>query len=434
MTDQRHLRTKKMHPSNPKYQFHLEGLEDDCRTAYNEWVQKKENPSTRYNLFISMESLCYAVAQLTDIPTDHVNRDDVAYEMAVWMLERIIRGDFIPVGTDENKRFPWQVYVRRCIPGFIPYPGKDGGGKVQDFIHVYWENLVENGDDDTEENLLQVPDSEDNQPDIIISKRYVRKKIIQALRLFYSEKELKRLYYMYCALCMHKDGRYPSRDESIPSDLREFAITVLVVAKRIAQQTNTNYSPPVKPEQLAEAIQSAIRSTMFLSAITERSSLFPQELVMSLDIDSLFRLCECAGGKTIRIPTPRELNSVVQAASTAAEMLTTGYDREETSVFNQVPGVLPGSATISLTPLISKIIEHHNIFGGQHTQQSNTMHTILLQSIQGLDKLIDRIISTGVPDNQVLYAYSEMSYTIMSILKILGQHVRVTHDKDNPPD
>lgn len=430
----RYQKTKKMHPSNPLYQYHLEGLEDDCRAAYQEWTTKKESKDARYNLFITLENICFAVAQLTDIPTNHVNRADIAYEMSLWMFERILSGEFIPVGTAENKRFPWQVYIRRCIPGFIPYPNKENGGRVKDFIRVSWENFTERIEEEEEDPLTKIPGSSEDIPELIVTKKYMRKKIVEALRLYYTEKEIRRLFHMFCALCEATD-RYPARDPNTPSDLREFAITVLAVAKRIAKSTNINYTPPTSPENLTQAIQSAIRSTMFLAAVTERSSHFPRELVMSLDMDSLFRLCQCAGGKTIRIPTDRELNSVIQASSTAAEMLTTGYQREETTTFSQQPGELPGAAGISLTPLITKIIQHHSIFGDTQSERSNTMHDILLQSVQGLDKLIDRIISTGVQNNQVLYAYSELSYTVMNILKILGQHARMRNDsEDQPPE
>ena len=333
-------------------------------------------------------------------------------------VTRILKGEFYPIGTQENKRFPWQDYLRRCILGFIPYP--DNETKSCDFISVYWENFTENLEKE-EDSLYNVVANIDHSPELIVSRNSLRKKIVKGLSLYYTKEELNRLYYAFCSISS-MNSSYPSTDTKVPEDLREFALTVLVVAKKIAADINIPYVPPPTPSQLQEAIQSALRSTMFLTAVMDRDSKVPYEFVQCLDMDSLFRVVQAMGGRTIRIPTEKELNSYVQASRIAAEMLTTGYKREETTeFFNSKSGRLSSSAMIPFGPLVNKIIHHHHVFGSLSSKPAQTMNEMLNSMVTSLNQLLDRIASS-IPQNQVLYAYSVLSSTVHNTLRVLGEH------------
>lgn len=422
-----------LHPQNPTYKYYLEQLEDDCRKSYAEWVKDKRSSNLRYELFLSIEDLSFAVAQLTNIPKEHVNRRELAYELAIYIFERIINERLIPIGTQDNKRFPWQNYLRRSIKGFIPYIGKDANASTQsDFMSVYWENFVDAASAD-EDQELAAPGRDEHQPDLIIEKKYLQKQIVKGLHLFYTKKQINRLYYMFCSIMSYegKNRKYPSRDPNMPQDLQEFALTVIIVAKRIVQSISIPAVKKASPESICESVSTAIRSTLFLAAVIERDPQFPRELVMCLDMDSLVRLCQSSGGKTIRIPTDRELHSLVQAASTAAEMLTTGYDKEETTMFSQFDqNHLPASPTVPLTPLINLLLQHHNIFQGTQSKATEPMKDILISSVESLDTLLDKLVSELKPE-QYLTAYSALSTTVMNILKVLGQSVRNPDDKQD---
>ena len=410
---------KQYHPSNPLHRYNLPRLEDDCRESYRIWSEKKEVDIATYNMYMSIKNLCFAVAQLTSIPRQHVNRKEVSDNEAVYILGLILRGKLVPVGTWENKRFPWKNYVMKTIRYFIPYPGKDTG-HAEDYLNVRWENFTR--DREVWDTNTDIRDDKAD-PELIVSRKYLRRKIIEGLRLYYPEDQLKRHFHLFCSLCTCMK-EYPAHNPNVPYDMQIFSIRVLAIAGRVVEQINPRFIRPSTPTHLTEAVQSALGSSMFMSAVLEDSVDFPKELFMCLDYDSLYRLCQCAGDKIIKIPSSKKLHSVVQAVRTAVEMLTTGWKREDTDSAIHQPCHLPGRSAISMNPLITKLLQHYSIFGKAPTEGSKTMHSILTKQIQGLDALIQRILTNSVQDSQVVHAYSELNYTLMNILKVLAQYNR----------
>jgi len=412
----------KKHPSNPLYKYHFQDLEERCREAYEIWKIKKECKSAGYNVFIAMENLCFASLQVSK-PLHHVNKAEIATQTAIHLYKRLLAGEFIPEGFHENKIFPWNKYIKRTLLGYIPYPGKNTGG-VADFLTVDWGAFSEIDDNDT------TPSCPDTSSELIITKKYLRKKIVEGLLLFYKETDLKQYYYSFLSLSKLMD-KYPCRNPEIPEYFRKLSVTLLAVAMIVAEDTNIRPVHPPPPKLLSKAIQSAIGSAMFLAAISEENSPVRRELIMALDLSSLSRLSNMIGGQYVYVPTPEELNSVVIVSSTIGEMAATGYDREETEVYNRKKGDLRGSAKVSVNPYITKVIQHHSIFGHVKTESSQAMHDILVQSIRGIENLVDRMTTMEIKSSQVIYAQSELMYTLTNILRMMGKYGVKDGDKIN---
>jgi hypothetical protein len=401
-----------------QYRFDMWELEDACIKGYAEWKEDKDNDDIRVAMFESFRKIAYAVTSLGNYSKLGLNYDEVAYEYALYLYDRIAFRGFRPEPKETNpdeQRFPWNKYVTLNIKGIIYAKAAENS----------WQDMV--GDF---ESLLEAHRSDDpelvnaSQPDSGLDKYYFSKMLFQQMRMLYTESEMLRLFPFSIDL-MNTFMNFKVRD-NLPTDIKSFCINLYSVAKRICRDNNLSYTFNPKMKDFKSAFESALRSSIFMSLVSE-GSIIDKELVISLDIDSLQRIVQICGGKTIKIPTQSQLDSMMGATTAIAQNIISGKPISE-SVYQSKHDLelsFPFNAHLQL--VISKMMEAYDIkMKDNHTQP---MITLLTSSICTLQKMFDTLASQTdkVSASDLMKSYLDLSTTFTTMTDSL---IRVSQERD----
>jgi hypothetical protein len=139
---------------------------------------------------------------------------------------------------------------------------------------------------------------------------------------------------------------------------------------------------------------------------------FPREFLLALDIDSLYRLVQIAGGKRLKIPTPRDLNTLIGAVVSVSKMVMEGKDLRESVNTSKKDFDLVFSHEVNIHNFVGKIINSMDLFG--EDAETEPMISMLVLSIKSLERLMNQFIEKmdkADPDT-VLKSYEYLSNTL----------------------
>ncbi len=409
-------------PKAPKeYKFDLTKLESDLDNAYKAF-KKLEDENTRTVLFTAIRDLAFAILTVGTFPKkSSINLEDTAYNYGIYLFGRLVTGTFTPETSPKYiDRMPWQAYIDVNLNHII-FSKKDDMES--------WIDLVEDL-----EFLVDTTRSDDT-PDQseLYSQRMVKDSVSRdlqsALQIHFTDQEIERLLPLSVDL-IFSNPKYFINDK-MPKDIKDFSLVLIALAKRIATKNNMDDSTRVKKTELVKMLSSSVRSTVFLSSVVN-SNFFPKELLLSLDTDSLFRLCQISGGKRIRIPTQRELNTLVGAVVTVSKMVLDGKNFKESVNESKKEFDLVFSHQINTETFVAKVVKSISTFG--EDEKTDPLISIIVMSIKSLEKLFDKVLEkseTADPET-VLKTYEVLSKSLSSFTHIMNELSKNIHKSKNP--
>lgn len=404
-----------------EYKFNLIQLESDLDGAYKAF-KKFESEETRTLLFTTIRDLAFAILTVGSYPKkSSINIKDTAYEYGIYLFGRLATGSFTPETSPKYiDKMPWQAYIDINLNHII-FSKKDN--------NEAWIDLVE----DLE--FLVDATRTDDTPDQseLYSQRMVKDSVSRdlqaALQIHFSDQEIERLLPLSVDL-IFSNPKYFINDK-MPKDIKDFSLVLIALAKRIATKNNLDDSTRIKKTELTKMLSSSVRSTVFLSSVVN-SNFFPKELLLSLDTDSLFRLCQISGGKRIRIPTQRELNTLVGAVVTVSKMVIEGKNFKESVNESKKEFDLVFSHQINTETFVAKVIKSISTFG--EDEKTDPLISIIVMSIKSLEKLFDKVLekSENADPETVLRTYEVLSKSLSSFTHIMNELSKNINKSKNP--
>lgn len=398
--------------------FNFCELEEDLDKSYENYV-KLDNEKSRTEVFLAIRKMAFAVLSVgkhwLKYDLDHEN---TSYEYASYLFERIILGTFIPKG---RTKFPWQHYIRMNLRHIVITKRTDNN----------WHELV----DDVQYLIDEYSDvrtyTEEENPHVRVTRKNLAFKLYNSIRMFYTVEEMKRLYPIAVEYIDRDFGSYKNRN--LPNDIKEFACIMIALSKRVVMNDNINMTKVNFRGDFKKVLSSSVRSSVFLSTIVN-SDFFPKELLLSLDLESLYRIVYILGGETIRIPTQRELDTLLGAVVTVSKAMMEGKDPFSIVGESKHDYDLVFSRHISIQSYVSKILESYDLF--KEDSSSEPLVNILLKSIKSIETLFGEITKNSdyASPEMLLKSYGEMS---SSFTKFTDSLVKVStilkEDKKESP-
>ena len=202
-----------------------------------------------------------------------VNVDDVAEEYAVYLTSRLWAGNLPEIKS-------WYSYIYYNIRWILHH-------NSQELYPV--EQLVD----------FILHDKEDHpKHDFLFKDSFVT-----LVKFFYTEKEIQRLAPLAASL-LRSRGRWVLEDK-LPEDVGRFIRICLVAARRLITEEAEEID--IDPEAIPPVL---FKSSFILAGLTSKY----RELCLALPYPYLVQLSILAGGKKLKIPTLRELDTLVTAS------------------------------------------------------------------------------------------------------------------------
>lgn len=388
--------------NKPKHKYNLRELEDKISESYAGF-EKEDNQRSRTQLYLTIKNLAYAVLEVGR--WNSIDYEEVSYEYAVYLFERIALGKFKPRGY-ENSRFPWQHYIRKNIRHIIM--------AVSGSNHS-WYDLVEDLERFVDEGNAEFV--EEGAAENHIGKDVLATKLFRSLTLFYDISEIRRLLAISVDLLSDK-SRYTIRDD-MPPDVKEFSMVLVAMAKRIASDSGIKRDGDIPKSDLLRVLSSSVRSTVFLSTIVN-CSFFPKELLLALDIDSLYRLVQVMEGRSVRVPTLREMDTIIGSVIAISNAISEGGSVDEVLKESKEKYGLVFSNHVNMRNFISKSIETYDIFGDMK-KPSEPIIKMLLLTVNSLEVLFSKLNKSmdDTTSSDLLDSYKVLSESFNAFTKNL---------------
>jgi hypothetical protein len=385
----------------PKYDF-IE-MERTVSQAYSRF-KSGGGSASRHDLFVSIKDLAYAILMVGDWNKYGVDYEKVSYEYGLYMFERIVTSTFSP-----SDSFPWTEYIRKSIIYGVKAVKND----------ELWFDFVEKFKTEDFSDALKeiVADEEIPDSDYVIDQGRLGERIHSGLRMFYTQKEINRLYPLVSDLLFSNKDTPVSND--LPLDIQDFMKVLICVGKRLDDTEDIKFSlTDLSVETLKKAINVSVRSTLFLAA-SVKLDYFPRDLLLALDIHSLYRLLSIRGGTSIKLPPLKHLERLIGAVVITSYMLLEGksYDEAVKSAKEELDFDL---GTGSVRKMVSRIIEAYNLF--ENKKESDSLLDIMISALNVMKNLANKIpelVDQGASPDNVLRLYKEMSSSLNNLTNSL---------------
>jgi len=411
--------------------FNLQLLESSALSAYQEMVENP-NEDTKSRLFSGIRDLAYAILSVGyKYRKLEMNKTMLAHEYGVHMYIKIVSGKLDLSGHVD--KFPLQKYIDLNLQRVIDDVSKNESVDPRNIdIRYLTESFDSDGDsgDDSDEVIIKGNQSVGNvfidynvqlangdlkdRVELSLHKSAISGHIFRGLRIFYDLPTIKRL--LPIVLNGIDDGG--NLTISLDDEAKKFWMTLISVSKRISTDHNikvSNYSK--HQDDFSGMFKSAIRSTMFLSMIAN-SDKFRTELLLSLDLDSLYRLATISGGKRIRVPTVAELDRLIAVATTLSNMVTENkpYKTSYLQMKKELDIVLNPDF---VDPFLFKLKESFDVFG--ETKKSEPLLNVLSTVIDSMESLSKRIEHSlgSIESTELIEKYLELSNSFSSSFESL---------------
>ena len=381
------------------YKFNLTDLEKKALLSYSTW---KENNSeeTRTKLFLAIKNLAFAILSVGRWKKENIDHELAAYEYGVYFLTRILNG--FKLESPDGRKFALQAYIRLNI-NHVVFTNLDD--LVNDVVGDI--EYICKGD------ILDSFISEEITVDDKLDEFFLSKKVYKSLGIFYSKEEVDRLLPLSLDIYFNNQEFYNTK---APKDVINFLNVLIALAKRIVRKFNINKKVDIPKDSVKNILSSTIKSSVFLAAVVN-SDFFSKELLLALDLDSLYRLIDLQGGKTIRIPTQRELDTLVGTILSSSKVILEGKDLTSSIAESKKDLGLVFTRRIHMKKFISQAIDVYNLIGKDET--SDPLINMVTISIKTLDSLLGKVVNDMESKENILDQYIELSKLINNFTKSL---------------
>lgn len=333
--------------------------------------------------------------------------DKISYEYALYLFERVITGSFKP---QYEGRLPWGSYIAQSIKHVInKQKNEENWGVVAEDMQIILDSGVDISVND-------YSNSSKNELERITSRNFLSSKLLESLRIFYTEDEIKRLYPL--SMDILSSSTSSSLDylvsRSAPDDVQDFLAVLISLSKRLVSIHNIVQGSEVSLSKMKKAIDASVRSTVFLSSVVN-SDFFSRDLLLALDIDSLYRLIYIAGGKEIRIPTLCELDSLLGAVRAVSGVILGDEEAKKTLNKSRRDFELVFSKKINMDSFISSMLQSFDLF--REEEGSSALLNLVLVGMKSLERVSTQLadkLDKNSPENLLSY-FKELSTSIDSI-------------------
>lgn len=350
--------------------YNLPQLEDDLQASYDSFVIEK-NQTTQTNLYLDINKLAFAILSVSKSFKHLQNHENIAYEYSLYLFERILLKKFMPKSYNGD-RFPWQLYMSKNIK-HVAYNIRD------DF---FWRDQIKDmeflvGDEQSMCNFQKTKASVDNNNHLSLAN--FSDKLLKSLNIFYKIDEINRLLPLCSELILNKNKSILNNKDT-PKDIKDFSTILLALTKRLSHNEEINLS-----RSKSKIFTSSLRSSIFLSAISN-AKIFPKELFLSLDVDSLYRLAHLCGGKLIKIPTEKDLNTLLGAVVSVSKIIQEGKKIKRSVFESKNEFNLMFSKGINLESFMSNIMKSMDIF--KEDQKTDPLILVVLNSLKNINYVL----------------------------------------------
>ena len=383
------------------YKFNLTDLEEKALNSYSLW-KEDNSEETRTKLFLGIKNLAFAILSVGRWKKENIDHDLAAYEYGVYLLTRILNG--FKLESPEGRKFALQAYMRLNL-NHVVFTNLDD--LVNDVIGDIEYVLKKSGD------VLDSLISEEVTLDSKLDEFFLSKKVYKSLGIFYSTEEVDRLLPLSLDIYFNNQEFYNTK---APKEIIEFLKVLIALAKRIVRTFGVDKKVDLPKESVKNILSSTIKSSVFLAAVVN-SDFFSKELLLALDIDSLYRLIDLQGGKTIRIPTQRELDTLVGTILSSSKVILEGKDLTSSIAESKKDLDLVFTRRVHLKKFVSQAIDVYNLIGKDET--SDPLINMVTISIKTLDSLLGKVVNDMESKEIILDQYVELSKLINTFTKSL---------------
>lgn len=343
----------------------------------------------------------------------------IATEFAFTQLNRVLDGTFKPEPRVKGTLFPADKYFSLTLqrPANQHFT-RDLPKKSWSRLHIFIEDL----ELFLEDNAGRI--SEENQygeraMDVATTNREYARDLFRALRLLYTEEEIRRLLPLATEMLFVSNAtKLRDPETPAPRDLRVFMDVLIVCAQRLAATHRIDTDVNLPKKDVNRMLETALRSTLFLSAASQYDRV-PRDLLLALDHRSLYRLAYILGGSTIRIPTVRELGILQNAISAAvAVYLAPEAERkkklEDVKQYDAVFAKQRGK-TITTMELVSKIVDANRIVRDDNSS-TQPLINVILSSLKVLEAMVGKLHRSSISPSETLNQYVALSKSLSDIV------------------
>jgi len=399
-----------------QYAYDLKNLEDELSKSYAGFVESNDD-GTRTSLFDSIQDLAIAILKVGKYRNTDLDKDQMSYDYACSLFERIVSGDWIP--EIRSDRFPWQKYVSKNILDTI-HPKKSKTDSVNELVSDL-EYILNTTSASIFDSIPETPDQNLKRQDLAYA-------LYDAIKIHYSDKEIRRLFGISIDLVLDKNKW--TMLKNYPQDIKDFVIVLVCMAKRLILDNNINRGRDIHRGDLSKIMSSVTRSSIFLSAIVNpnRRKFVQKELLLALDLASIYRLAYALGGKLIRIPSIDMLDTLVGTSVILAKRILEGkkLDRNTRQKVSRDYGIIfRQEPNLTIQEFCSKAIEVYETF--QTAEDIKPIMDSILKSAKSLE-----IAASKICENPEMEGYREIlsdySTVIESLLRV-GASIEIIHQK-----
>jgi len=364
-----------MHKASYNHDF--PSLEWKLEKAYRSFCLSNCNCS-RTELYSAIKEIAYGILQVgEDWKDKNIDWESTSYEYALYLLERIMVGKFRP--SYDSDKFPWSVYINKNLKHVVETCREDN----------VWHELVKDLEylvDQRSEALDRIADTSGDQEDFIWEKQ-LSVNLYKSLRIFYSSKEIRRL--LPIAIDLISSDEYNFSNRGMSKDIKDFVMVLIALSKRLSVDHDAKRFYEVPKSEFKKAMSASVRSSLFLSTVTN-SNIFPKELLLSLDIDSLYRLVQVSGGRYVRIPNQNELDSLMAAVLSVSKRILEGKKIDDSLNVAKKDLNLMFSKQINIQEFVTKMVKTIEIHG--EDKESEPLIKLLSNSLKNVDTLVDKYL------------------------------------------
>lgn len=287
------------------YRYDLVQLEADALNSYFRF-RHNDTVQTRSDFFMGLFNLCYAVADISKDRKHFHDPEIPANDCATYIFERVaISKKLALLPRESYEKFPLQQYVRLSMKRYLINPEMSS----KTFL--------------TEEEfskMANILDYSDNMSSSLF-KKGLAKQILDDLCIIYTPEDVFRLYPIARESIIN---RVHPRHIKIP-EIKDFVLVYTTLVRKRFRNGSKIFTDDLKDSNINKMLHTCLSSSFFLTMLLE-SDIVDNALLTALDIESIIRLIELAGGTTIKIPVKEKLNSLLVSMNIATDMVMNGTE------------------------------------------------------------------------------------------------------------
>jgi hypothetical protein len=309
------------------YRFNFFALEDEVNKYYQEVrscesdIKSVEYSSAVGHLYKALSDLTYGIFCVNP-PFVYKKRGLDPYNHACnHALDIVDRVRSKTIDWDPSKRQAWTSYLKLSTRYFYTVMPTLPEHTTKSLDQVFEEIEAKLNDTSNVKKLDDSPSHVTYQDNSQIVKNGFSDQLYVLLRAYCPEDRIFQLMPLAISSIKY--------NFEVNKEVTRFKCLLLNLIKRLSafHHATEHVEPSILPESLDQSVVTLL--LLNFASYQNQNSSVPFDLVSSLDFHSLMRLAATSGGKVLRIPTVRELETVIASSVAMSSMLLDGTSFKE---------------------------------------------------------------------------------------------------------